>query len=215
MTEKNVPEEFDPRAALALADETQARAEMALYPHTPLLYLLWGTVWLVGYGALHGNRYEWLPLTLGQALAIFFAALSVGVVVSAILGIRASLGIRGPSALQGAVYGWTWGLSFGVVGLLSGVIATAISAEQLRGFIINAIAILVVGIMYMVGGALFRDLSMSVMGAWFLVVDIVALLVGPAYFLIIFLILGVLGFYAGSAAELYRRRRRTAARVQP
>lgn len=190
-----------------LADETAAKVRHSLYPHTPVLYFIWGTAWLIGYGALHGARHDWLPLTETAALLVLFAVLVVAAVVSAVLGIRSSLGIRGSTALQGAVYGWSWALGFVVVGLLSGIIAAAVPQFDIRGLIINSMAILLVGIMYMLGGALWHDMAMVAMGVWFLVVDVVAMVLGSDYYLLVFLTLGVLGFYAGTIIELVRLKR--------
>ncbi|WP_051441993.1 hypothetical protein [Arthrobacter sp. H14] len=207
MNQNNPSAEFDPRTAMALADETAAKARQSLYPHTPALYFIWGTAWLIGYGALHGARYDWLPLTETAALLVHLSVLVAAAVFSAVLGIRSSIGLRGSTALQGAIYGWSWALGFVVVGLLSGIIATAIQQPDLRGLIINSMAILLVGVMYMLGGALWHDMAMVAMGIWFLVVDVVAMILGPDYYLLVFLTLGVLGFYAGTIIELGRVRR--------
>ncbi|GAB3530609.1 hypothetical protein [Arthrobacter monumenti] len=207
MNQNNPSAEFDPRAAMALADETAARARQSLYPHTPVLYFIWGTAWLIGYGALHGARYDWLPLAETAALLVHLSALVAAAVFSAILGIRSSVGLRGSTARQGAIYGWSWALGFAVVGLLSGIIATAIQQPDVRGLIINSMAIMLVGIMYMLGGALWHDMAMVAMGIWFLVVNVAAMILGPDYYLLVFLTLGVLGFYGGSIVELVRVRR--------
>ncbi|HET7414556.1 MAG TPA: hypothetical protein VFI97_02525 [Arthrobacter sp.] len=207
MNEQPQPADFDPRAAMSLADETEAKTAQAIFPHTPLLYFVWGTAWLVGYGALHGARYGWLPLGPVAAQIVLFVMLAIAMVVSTVLVVRSTAGIRGASSVQGAIYGWTWALAFVVVGLLSGTVAESITGEDLRGLIINGIAILVVGMMYMLGGALWRDIPMTVMGIWFLVVDVASMALGRDYYLLVFLTLGVLGFYAGAVFELVRGRR--------
>ncbi|WP_051298908.1 hypothetical protein [Arthrobacter castelli] len=199
---------FDPRAAMSLADATEAKTARALFPHTPLLYAGWGTAWLIGYGALHGAEHGWLPLSTPAALIVLFAMIALGVVVSAILTVRASVGIRGASSFQGGLYGWTWVLAFVVVGLLAGIIADSIAATDLRGLIINSLAVLVVGMMYMCGGAMWRDIPMAALGVWFLVVDVVGMVAGPQHYLTVFVTLGVLGFYVGAVVELVRSRRR-------
>lgn len=207
MNDQDETADFDPRTAMSVADETAAKTAQALFPHTPVLYFAWGTAWLVGYGALHGARYGWLPLSSVAALIVLFSVLAAAMVVSAVLVVHSTAGIRGASSVQGAIYGWTWALAFVVVGLLSGVVADSISDEDLRGLIINSIAILVVGMMYMLGGALWRDIPMTVMGIWFLVVNVVAMALGREHYLMVFMTLGVLGFYAGAVVEFVRSRR--------
>ncbi|GAB3272651.1 hypothetical protein [Arthrobacter pigmenti] len=208
MNEQDQPSDFDPRTAMSLADETEAKTAQAIFPHTPVLYFAWGTAWLIGYGALHGARYGWLPLGSTAALIVLFGMLAAALVITTVLVVQSTAGIRGASSIQGAIYGWTWGLAFVVVGLLSGTVADSIAAEDLRGLIINAIAILVVGMMYMLGGALWRDIPMTVMGIWFLVVNVVAMALGREYYLTVFMTLGVLGFYTGAIVELVRSRSR-------
>ncbi len=201
-------ETFDPRQALRIAAETEDRAGRTLQPRVALQYLIWGTAWLIGYGSLHGATHNWLPLSSSTALILFSIVVVLGVASSALLSITVSRGIRGESAFQGAVYGWTWMLAFAVVFFAASRIGSISTDQAFNGMIINALAILVVGMMYMSGGALWRDVPMLALGIWFLLVDIVSLIAGPTGFITVFLILGVGGFYAAALVTFLQQRRR-------
>jgi len=111
------------------------------------------------------------------------------------------------------MYGGAWALGFIVMGALAGVVGGAVDDFWLTGMIINGIALLIVGLMYMVGGAMFNDKSQARLGIWFLVVNLAAILAGPENFVTVCFILGPLGFFAGAVAEFRRRRRLRNGRV--
>ncbi|GAA1338159.1 hypothetical protein [Arthrobacter roseus] len=201
------PETFDPRQALQVSSETEARTGRTLQPRVALQYAIWGTAWLIGYGVLHGSSHGWLPLEYSTALIIFGVALFLGVASSIGLSIAVSIGIRGDSAFQGAVYGWTWMLAFVVVFFAASRIAQMGADQQFNGMMVNALAVLVVGMMYMFGGALWRDIPMLVLGIWFLLVNVMALIAGPEQFITVYLTLGVGGFYAAALVTYLQQRR--------
>ncbi len=199
---------FNPRQALQVATDSEAQASKTLHPRVALLYVAWGTAWLIGYGVLHGSSHGWLPLEYSTALVIFGAAIILGVASSIWLTVTVSIGIRGDSAFQGAVYGWSWMLSFAVVFFIASRIGQISTDPQFTGMLANSLAVLVVGMMYMFGGALWREIPMLVLGIWFLLVDVVSLIAGPDGFITVFLTLGVGGFYAAAVATYLQQRRR-------
>lgn len=199
--------DFDPQAALDVADTAEYRARRARYPHTALVYAMWGSAWLLGYGTIYGSAHGWLPLNHAQALIAFSIILGAALLVSMLLGIAAGSGIRGNSAFQGAVYGWSWFLGMGLLAVLAARIGSVIDHPPTVGLIINGVAVLIVGLIFMLGGALWRDAPMVALGIWFLLVDAVALLMGPDAYLKIFMTLGVAGFYVGAIIEGLRDRR--------
>lgn len=201
-------DEFDPRQALQVSSETEARTGRTLQPRVALQYVIWGSAWLIGYGVLHGSSHGWLPLEYSTALIIFGIAITLGVASSIWLSITVSIGIRGESAFRGAVYGWTWLLGFAVVFFAANRIAQVGTDQQFTGMMVNALAVLVVGMMYMSGGALWRDIPMLVLGIWFLLVDVMSLIAGPEQFITVYLTLGVGGFYAAALVTNLQQRRR-------
>lgn len=202
-------QDFDPREALRVANATEASTGRALQPRVCLQYAIWGTAWLIGYGALHGSVHGWLSLNYGTALIIFSIVVLLGIVSSIVLSISVSVGVRGDSAFQGAVYGWTWMLAFATVFFIASRIGQVSTNQQFTGMLVNALAVLVVGMMYMSGGALWRDKPMLVLGIWFLVVDVVSLIAGPSGFITVYLTLGVAGFYIAALVTFLQQRQHT------
>lgn len=203
------PEEapLDLHAALRLVNDAETKAREELQGNEAGVYLIWGFAWLLGYGAMHGARFGWLPLGAGASLTVFGITILAALAITVFIVTRQRRGIRGHSSFVGAMYGGAWALGFMAMGTLSGVVGAAVDDFWLTGMIINGIALLIVGLIYMVGGAMFNDKSQAMLGIWFLVVNIAALLAGPANFVTVCFILGPLGFFAGAVAETLRRRR--------
>lgn len=199
--------ELDPTTAYALTDQARRDTSRALAPNLVWMYAMWGTAWLIGFGSFHGASHGWLPISYGVAATIFAISIAAGIVVSAVLGIRSGSGVRGPGAFQGAVYGWSWMLGFATVFVLAARIGSLDLDYELTGMLINSIAILVVGLMYAAGAALWHDYSMLVLAIWFTVVNIVSLIAGPSHYLLVFMTLGVAGFYVAAIAEWVRGHR--------
>ncbi len=204
---------LDLQRALALVTEAETKARKQLHGYSPLIYLIWGIVWLLGFGALHGSRFGWLGLEYLPALSFAAAVMAVGVIATIVLVARHSSGIRGHSAFLGSVYGIGWALGFAVVGVLSSIIGRSVDDFWVRGMLINSIAVLVVGLMYITGGITFNDVTQVAMGVWFLVVNFVALAIGADHFLTVFFIFGSGGFLVGAAVETVRQRRQESFRA--
>lgn len=205
-----VPDEpLDPGTALAIVQNAERSTRRQLNGNTPLVYLLWGLAWLAGYGALEGSRRGWLPLEPPSALVVLGAVLLVATAATVALSVRGSLGIRGHSAFQGGMHGASWVLGFLIMGILSMIIGRAVDDFWLRGMLINSIAVLIVGLLYIAGGTTFNDRRQCWLGVWLLVVTAAALISGPDHFLTVYLYLGSGGMLAGSLAEYLATRSRT------
>ncbi|MHA7276880.1 hypothetical protein [Arthrobacter sp. HLT1-21] len=197
---------LDLHNALRVVHSAQATARRELRGNEALLYLVWGLAWLLGFGTLHGARFGWLPLAYGPALGVLGAAVLIAVVITIVIAGRYSRGIRGHSSFVGGMYGVAWALGFLVMGTLSGIIANVVDDFWVRGMLINSIAILIVGLLYITGGTTFNDKTQSIMGIWFLVINMVALLSGSTHYLTVFFILGSGGFFVAALVETLRRR---------
>lgn len=197
---------LDLHNALRVVQSAEDTARRELRGNEALLYLVWGLAWLFGFGALHGSRFGWLPLSYEPALGVFGVFLLIAIIITIITTGRYSRGIRGHTAFIGAMYGVAWALGFLVMGTLSGIIANVVDDFWVRGMLINGIAILIVGLLYITGGTTFNDKTQTVMGIWFLVVNMAALLSGSEHFLTVFFIFGSGGFLVAAAVETVRRR---------
>lgn len=207
---------FDPRAALASMNQAAAATRAAIEPNTAVIYFVWAAAYLLGYGLLHGAAFGWLPLAYGTALLIGGAILLAAVAYSAVAGIRSGSRIRGDSTFAGMAYGMSWTGGFLVVALFSIAISRLLAGtdQLVTGWLINSVAILVVGIMYMAGAAIFQDRPMFLLGACFTVLNAAGLIAGSQAFISIFAIGGPILFAAAGIAMLVLRRRDTAGAVK-
>ena len=195
-------------AALAIVEDAERSTRRQLNGNASLVYLLWGLAWIAGYGALEGSRRGWLPLEPDSALIVLGAALQTATVTTVVLSLRSTLGVRGHSAFQGGMYGASWAMGFLIMGILSLSIGRAVDDFWLRGMLINSIAVLIVGLLYVTGGTTFNDRRQCYLGLWLLAVTAAALVSGPDHFLTVYLYLGSGGMLAGSLAEHLGTRKR-------
>jgi len=208
---------LDPAAGAALVAAQRARVAAATDVDGRLLFGVWGAAWLVGFGALYavsGDR----PLLDGDpdlALALFAAILVAAMVVTATHIARRSAGVHGGSAVQGAMYGWSWFLGFvGIFALAAALTDAGADPEVVQTAMTVAPASLV-GVLYMAGAAIWRDRTQFALGAWISVVTTVAALVGLPSMLAVMAVAGGGGMLVAAGVSAGRRRRRVAERAAP
>ena len=192
---------LDPAAMLALSDAQSERASLAFAGPVVGILTAWAVAWGVGFLAI------WItsgaPGTPGllEPLAgiIVFAVLTVAAIaLSTILGIRASSGVRGPSAFTDTVYGLSWPVT--MIAIL--VIGTALgragaSADVLWVFYPAAYAF-GVGVLYFVGAAIWRGVEQLALGAWLIACGAGTALLGFPSNLLAMAILGGGGMAVGA-----------------
>lgn len=170
----------DPAAMAALVADQRAHVVRSTTPDARLLYGAWGAVWLVGFGLL------WLAeadpgsgLSLGWAYAGFAVLMVVGIAVTAVHLTRRSAGLTGTTSSQRRMFGWTWGLAFGVVAVLNTSLGVAGASDQVMAVVTSVVPALVVGALYMAGGAVWGDRVQFGLGAWICVAAAAGALSGP------------------------------------
>lgn len=199
-------EPLDLRAGLAIVD-AQRRAVRNATVDDRLLFAVWGLAWVVGYGA------RWWGATQdpggpaeGVAAAVFGVCLVTALVVTLVHVLRATRGVRGVSRSTGAMYGWAWFLGFAAQGTIVGGLARAGADDVVLTTAANGIALLVVGLLYLAGGALWQEKPLYALGAWILVMTVVTSLVGlPAGYLVM-AAGGGGGLLVGALVATWRRR---------
>ena len=193
-------EPLSPEASLRLIDAQRERAHRQLDLDPSVFLVPWGLAWLIGYG-LFFLRYGpdervlvsmpgWLPLA--TLLALLVAA-------------GASSGVAGESAERGAMYGWSWALAFAGFGVLSSRFEAYLPEAQF-GLLMGSLPVLITAILYMSGGAVWRDRHQFGFGVWLSVINGMGLLAGPGWHSLVISVLGGGGMLA-SAAYLRARRR--------
>lgn len=155
-------------ALAIIADQRAAAARTQ--PSAALLFGVWGTAWVVGYGLLwvaardESSWSAWSSWAAVVAAVVILGAMGVTVWHTAVR----THGIRGRSAQQGAMYGWAWFLGFLGQGVIVAALAQAGASREVVGIAANSVAALVVGLLYLAGGAMWRATAMYVLGAWIL-----------------------------------------------
>ena len=193
-----------PADALAIIAQQQARAE-GTRPSSRLLFRLWGAAWLVGYGAL------WLTARDGSAPSLLAAAVAVGGGVAAIavtivhVGHR-TRGIAGASARQGAMYGWAWAIGFSAQSMIVGGLAQAGASDEVIALAANAIAALVVGLLYVAGGVIWDSIAMYLIGGWMALAGAAAAVAGLPGTYLVMAVAGGGGMLVGGLVETVRSR---------
>jgi hypothetical protein len=200
---------LDPRSAMDLVETTSRDATRALRVDESLLFLAWGVAWILGYGATflsirgqdpyHGPA-AWAYVVLAASIGL--AAVFTGVTVS-----RTSRGIAGASATSGLMYGLSWPIGFAALFCLEGAIARAGASDAVLGLVASAGPALLVGIIYVVGAAIWRSTAMFALGAWLCLVVAIGGFAGVVDFAGIMAVAGGGGFLVAGAALLVRARR--------
>lgn len=195
-----------PEAALALAGRQQSRMDsIHLLPVTSIL-VAWGVAWGVGFLLIWLSR---TPLGGEPAVApaaawiTFAVLLAAAVVVSAVVGSRIGRGIKGgDGSFVGGIYGVSWSIAPIAITAMGIAFARAGADSTVLDLFYPSAYSLVVGMLYIVGAALFRAVPMIPLGGWILLVGTVAPFVGsPANYLVMS-IGGGGGFLVGAAAIL-------------
>lgn len=179
---------LSPAEMLALAEEQKRSVQGQTASFVPGLMLVWGVVWLLGFGAL------WLvdgvdtDFSLPMAVAVCAGLLAIAVTVSIILSIRSGRGRRGDaaSAFSGTVYGATWIIGImAIVVLGQGLFANGMHRDL--GHVFYPVSfVLCTGIMFVVGSAIWKAVPMLVIGLWLVVVALIATFVGhPTHYLVL------------------------------
>ena len=196
---------LDPVEMLAIADDSQRTAIARLTPDDRLLYLVWGVAWLVAFlvrWATSGDDPLVDAPTAGGV--IYGVALATGAAITGIHIHRRVRGIGGATARAGQRWGATWMCAFGAYPFILGGIDRAHGSDALIGVVAPVLAVFIVGLMYMVGGALWDDSIGFVTGGWTIAMAATAAIVGANGHLVV-LGLGGGGGFVVAAAAAHRR----------
>lgn len=168
------------------------------------MYLIWGSVYALGFLALHGTVFGWLPISPAGGLLTFGGLTVVGAAVSAVLGIRSGREQRGASSRQGLLYGMAWLASLISLGFITIALTRLVADTAVLYWLVAAIATLVIGVLFMSAGALFGTLPEFFLGAALVVVNIGALLIGPGPLVLVPWLASAAVLFAGAVPAALR-----------
>ncbi len=183
-----LPEEA--REALELVERTVRQMRRAVaHGGMPYFLLIWGTVWVLGFGATH-----FLGPESPQARTVWWMLIVPGLIASALVGWRLNDRVR---------HAW-FGASVGLFWLTWMVYASLIVffAQPQTGIQTSLLIALFAMFGYVTSGLLYRSLFLSGLGALMTALILIGYLLIPAWFSLWMAILG-----GGSliAAGLYMR----------
>ncbi|SDP16467.1 hypothetical protein SAMN04487905_102228 [Actinopolyspora xinjiangensis] len=217
MTEEQTSENSTPSPAemLAITEQQQQRAERALDVSPGLLFGVWGAAWCLGFGELYLTIGDdpVLAVSLWYALGIFFGCLGVAGVIT-VWHLASSLrGLRGPSQKSGAMHGWSWMLGFVALGAMIAATSRLGIPEDVYAMLWTSGSGLLVGVLYLSGGALTGSWTQYGVGLWILAINAAGAFTGiPNHYLVMSLAGGGGFLVAGTVLTL---RDRAGARPSP
>lgn len=198
---------LDPAEGLAIV-AAQRRRVLDTEVDDRIVFGTWGVLWLVGYTVQWWSA-ERSPTgtSTGPAGAVFGVLMVLGLVVTLTHVGRRSRGVRGTSRSVGTMFGLTWFAGFTAQALVvAGVVAAGASPEVIA-IVANGLACLVVGLLYMACGAMWRIRAMYLLGVWVIATAAAASLVGTPDGYLVMAVGGGGGMLVGAVvAHLVRRR---------
>lgn len=207
MTERADAPDLSAEETLAVIEEQRYRVGRDLAPDPVLLYVTWGLAWVLGFTAFYLVMSGAVDTPWWAAGIVFFALILVAMVVTTVRTARAASGVRGVSAQVGAMYGWSWALGFAALSAVNaGLIGTGLSGDQIA-MLWSSTPLLLVGVLYLAGGALWRDPVQYGLGAWVLATGSVSVFAGVPGNYLALAIAGGGGFLVAAAWFGWRRQR--------
>ena len=133
--------------AAAVMQDARARARQGLVICTPLVYLAWGLVWLLGYGAMWLSVRGQHPYTGPSGVSIAAVFVLAGFAVAAVLAIasKAAAGIDGQSVRHRRIIASTWATGYLILLIVAPAVSNSVSTRTLA-FISFAGPILLAGL---------------------------------------------------------------------
>jgi hypothetical protein len=192
--------------SLAVVEAERDRIGRRVTFNPAIMSGIWAIAWFVGFGCafLAYGPDRVIPAWLGPTVPAVL--LTAGVVASIWYAARVGSGITGPSRRSAAMYGWSWTLGFTCLAAVNITLGRqAVSAEAVI-LLWSASTLLLVGVLQLAGGALWRDRLQYATGVWTMVCAAIAVLAGvPGNFLVQALAGGG-GFAAMAIFTAVRRR---------
>ena len=202
--------ELSPGASLEMIETERRNVRRGLGVDPAPIFGMWGVTFLVGWGACYlavpQGPGPFLPVW--AAVVILVVLYLVAIALPIVLSARAGRGVRGPSRTAGRMYGWSWALGFGALNIINaGLIHTGLPAPTIT-LLWSGTALLVMGLLYIAGGMLWRDLVQYALGVWMLAAGAGSVAAGyPGDFLVLSLAGGG-GFLLWAALALVTRQGR-------
>lgn len=201
------PTELSAAESLAVIEQQRARVGRELRINPVVLYATWGVAWTLGFTGMALTAADQVAIPDWAGGTTFAALMVAAMVITGVHITRATRGIRGVSSEVGAMYGWSWALGFATLTAInSSLIGRGLTEEQIA-ILWPASALLIVGVLYLAGGALWRDRFQFGLGVWVLLTDAVSVFAGVPGNYVVLAIAGGGGFLVAAVWFAVLRRR--------
>lgn len=182
---------------------TSSATPAALVADNRPIYLAWGSAWAVGYGAmaLDGGSTPVLDLPSLVAPALLALGLLGATVATGIATARGQRGATGPAEMAGTMVGAAWLTGFTALFLLITGLGRVLGDDHLQTVVWPAGSALVVGLLYLAGGAVARDVVQYALGTWIAVIGTAAVLLDTPGLYVVLAVAGAGGYAVAAALE--------------
>lgn len=199
-----------PAESLALIERETTCARRSLEPSPQPFLLVWGITHLVGFAGFYlaspGGPELVSMAVAGTTLGVLIVA---SIIFSAVYGARSGRGVRGRSQRTGALYGISWPAAFIALTVANVGMTRSFGLTDIETVLLwSCTAMVLIGGMYMITGALFRSTVMYVFGGIVLLGAVACVFVGaPASYLVVGVAVGggMLAIAAGLAISSRRQ----------
>ncbi|WP_234390957.1 ABC transporter permease [Nocardia suismassiliense] len=177
---------------------------MSAVPNNRPSYLTFGLAWLLGYAAFaltYGDDPN-LPIPSAVAPVLLLGGLLAGLIVTGVFAVRAQRGTHGREAVVGILLAASWLIGFSALYLIITALETALHDVQVQTLLWPTGSGLVVGMIYLAGGAAYRDLVQYTLGAWLAVTSSAALLLDGASLYWVLAIAGGGGYLVAALCQI-------------
>ncbi len=201
-------EPMTPEESLALIARQSKDVQRGFGPSPAVILAVWGVVWLLGFGLLYFSSPPTSLMPLWTAGFITAAGFVGAIAYSAIYGIRANRGLRGPSRLTGAMYGWAWMIAFGGLTVVNTRLVGLGLEPNLISLLWSGTSLMLTGLLYLAGGMLWQDKLQYGLGVWIVVSGAGSVVAGAPYNFLVLSLCGGGGFLVAAAVFMLRGRLR-------
>lgn len=146
-------------------------------PNNQPSYLSFGLAWLLGYSAyaLTDGDNPTLPIPSATAPILLLGGLLIALIITAVVATQSQRGTHGREALIGKLLAASWLIGFTALSLLITALSAALDEPQVQTLLWPTGSGLVIGMIYLAGGAAHRDILQYTLGTWLAVISSAAL----------------------------------------
>lgn len=195
-----------PEESLALIAKQAEETRRGIGPNPAVLLAVWGVVWLFGFGLVYVSAPPTSLIPMWVAAVITVAGFAGAMAYSAVYGIRTSRGVRGPSRLVGAMYGWSWMIAFGGLTVVNTALIRLGLDTELIPLLWSGTSLMLTGLMYLAGGMLWQSKLQYGLGVWIIACGAASVLAGGPHNFLVLSLAGGGGFLVASLVFLVRSR---------